>query len=182
MISREKSLELIKKNVKKKNILKHMLATEAVMRELARKFGEDEERWGIAGLLHDLDYEYTFDSPEKHGLMTAEMLKEYDVPEDVRNAILAHCEKKDRETLMEKAIYAADPVTGFIVAAVLIRKGTKLKDLTVDFLKNRFKEKSFARGASREKMSSCEDLGLSLDEFLALSLKAMQTISEELGL
>ncbi|RKX50201.1 MAG: phosphohydrolase [Thermotogae bacterium] len=182
MLSREKAMELIKQHVKRKNILKHMLATEAVMKELAKKFNEDEELWGIAGLLHDLDYDYTFESPEKHGLMTVEMLKNYDVPEDVKNAILAHCEKKERENLVEKAIYAADPVTGFIVAAVLIRKGTKLKDLTVDFLKNRFKEKSFARGASREKMLCCEDFGLPLDEFLALSLKAMQGISSELGL
>ncbi|OAA29725.1 phosphohydrolase [Kosmotoga arenicorallina S304] len=182
MLSREKAMELIKQHVKRKNIIKHMLATEAVMREFAKRFNEDEELWGIAGLLHDLDYDYTFESPEKHGFMTIELLKDHDVPEEVKNAILAHCEHKKREKLIEKAIYAADPVTGFIVAAVLIRKGTKLKDLTVDFLKNRFKEKSFARGASRENMLSCEEFGLSLDEFLSLSLKAMQGISKELGL
>lgn len=102
MLSREKAMELIKQHVKRKNILKHMLATEAVMKELAKKFNEDEELWGIAGLLHDLDYDYTFESPEKHGLMTVEMLKNYDVPEDVKNAILAHCEKKNVKPLWRK--------------------------------------------------------------------------------
>jgi predicted hydrolase (HD superfamily) len=110
------------------------------------------------------------------------MLSEYNVPDDIKNAILAHCGKKERETLMEKAIYAADPVTGFIVAAVLIRKGTTLEDLDLDFLLNRFKEKSFARGASREQMESCKDFGMTLEDFLVLSLNAMRDISEELEL
>ncbi|WP_353851780.1 HDIG domain-containing metalloprotein [Kosmotoga sp.] len=182
MISREFAMELVKKEIKHVNLIKHMLATEAVMKALAKHFGKDEELWGLAGLLHDLDYEETKNNPEKHGLKTVEMLEAYDVPQEVKDAILAHCGKKERETLLEKSIYAADPVTGFIVAAVLIRRGSTLSDLDVQFLKNRFKEKSFAKGASREQMRSCEDLGLSLDEFLEISLKAMQGISKELGL
>ncbi|MFW6119645.1 MAG: HDIG domain-containing metalloprotein [Petrotogales bacterium] len=182
MISREKAYELVKENIKQKNLVKHVLAVESVMKALARKLDQEEEKWALAGLLHDLDYEDTKDDFENHGKRTVEMLSEYDVPDDIKNAILAHCEKKERDTLMEKAIYAADPVTGFIVASVLIRKGTTLDDLDLDFLLNRFKEKSFARGASREQMKSCEDFGMSLEEFLVLSLNAMRDISEELEL
>ncbi len=182
MISREKAYELVKENIKQKNLIKHVLAVESVMKALARKLNQDEEKWGLSGLLHDLDYEETKNDFENHGKRTVEMLSEYNVPDDIKNAILAHCGKKERETLMEKAIYAADPVTGFIVAAVLIRKGTTLEDLDLDFLLNRFKEKSFARGASREQMESCKDFGMTLEDFLVLSLNAMRDISEELEL
>jgi putative nucleotidyltransferase with HDIG domain len=182
VISREKAYELVKENIKQKNLIKHVLAVESVMKALARKLNQDEEKWGLSGLLHDLDYEETKNDFENHGKRTVEMLSEYNVPDDIKNAILAHCGKKERETLMEKAIYAADPVTGFIVAAVLIRKGTTLEDLDLDFLLNRFKEKSFARGASREQMESCKDFGMTLEDFLVLSLNAMRDISEELEL
>lgn len=173
---------MVKKELKQKNLVKHVLATEAVMKALAEEMCEDKDVWGMAGLLHDLDYEYTSEEPSKHARMTVEMLKDKDVPEEVLDAILAHNEQKPRETAVEKAIYAADPVTGFIVASVLIRKGTRLEDLDVPFLMNRFKEKSFARGANRDQMSSCEELGLSLESFLGISLAAMQGISKDLGL
>ncbi len=182
MMNRERALELLKEHVKTKNLIKHCLAVEAIMRALARHFGEDEEKWGLAGLIHDLDYEYTKNDPEKHCRVTLELLENEDVPQDVKDAILAHCGKKERETLMEKAIYAADPTSGFIVAAALIRPEKKLEVLDVEFLKRRFKEKAFAKGASREKMKSCEDFGMSLDEFFKISLEAMKSISEELGL
>ncbi len=182
MMDRERALELLKEHVKTKNLIKHCLAVEAIMRALARHFGEDEEKWGLAGLIHDLDYEYTKNDPDRHCLVTMELLENEDVPEDIKNAILAHCGKKERETLMEKAIYAADPTSGFIVAAALIRPEKKLEVLDVDFLKRRFKEKAFAKGASREKMRSCEDFGMSLDEFFGISLEAMKGISKELGL
>jgi len=165
-----------------KNLIKHVLATEAVMKALAEKLGQDEEVWAMAGLLHDLDYEFTKDNFEEHGKKTVEMLEGKDLSDDIKDAILAHCEKKGREKPIEKAIYAADPVTGFVVAAVLIRRGSKLSDIDVDFLLNRYKEKSFARGASRDQMASCTELGLTLDDFLSLSLNAMQKISEDLGL
>ena len=182
MISRERALELLKTHVKTKNLVKHCLAVEAIMRALARKFGEDEEKWGIAGLLHDLDYDRTKNDPENHCLVTLQILESEDVPDDVKNAILAHCGKKERETLMEKAIYAADPTSGFIVAAALIRPEKKLEVIDVPFLKRRFKEKAFAKGANRDQMRSCEEMGLSLDEFLEISLNAMKEIADELGL
>lgn len=175
-------MKLIMDNMHSKNLIKHVLATEAVMKALAKDLGHDEEVWAMAGLLHDLDYEFTKDNFEEHGNKTVEMLENKDLPEDIKDAILAHCEKKERGKLIEKAIYAADPVTGFIVAAVLIRKGSKLSDIDVDFLLNRYKEKSFARGANRDQMASCAGIGMTLEDFLSLSLKAMQEISEDLGL
>lgn len=175
-------MKLIMDNMHSKNLIKHVLATEAVMKALAKELGQDEEVWAMAGLLHDLDYEFTKDNFEEHGNKTVEMLENKDLPEDIKDAILAHCEKKERGKLIEKAIYAADPVTGFVVAAVLIRKGSKLSDIDVDFLLNRYKEKSFARGANRDQMASCAGIGMTLEDFLSLSLKAMQEISEDLGL
>ena len=182
LITRDRALELLNKHLKNKNLFKHCLAVEAVMRDLAKRFGEDEELWGLTGLLHDLDYDYTKNEPERHGLVTLELLKDEDVPQEMLDGILAHCGKKERKTLIEKAIYPADPVTGFIVAAALIRPEKKLEVIDVDFLKRRFKEKSFARGASREQIKACKEIGMTLDEFLELSLNAMKKISDELGL
>ncbi len=182
MISRERAWELLNEHLKSPNLVKHSLAVEAVMKALARRLNQDEETWGIAGLLHDLDYDYTKDKPEEHSLKTMEILKGEDIPQEVLDAILAHCGKKERNTLMEKAIYAADPVTGFIVAAALVRPDKKLEGLTLKSLKKRFKEKAFARGASRDQMRSCEELGLTLEEFLQLSLDAMKGIADQIGL
>lgn len=182
MISREEAMKLVIDNMHSKNLIKHVLATEAVMKALAKRLGQDQEVWAMAGLLHDLDYEFTKNNFEEHGNKTVEMLESEDLPDDIKDAILAHCEKKERGKLIEKAIYAADPVTGFIVAAVLIRRGSKLSDINVDFLLNRYKEKSFARGASRDQMATCTELDMTLKDFLSLSLNAMQEISEDLSL
>jgi len=182
LITREKALELLDKHLKAKNLFKHCLAVEAVMRALAKRLNQDEELWGLTGLLHDLDYDYTKSDPEKHCLVTLELLKDEDVPQEMLDGILAHCGKKERTTLLEKAIYPADPVTGFIVAAALIRPEKKLEVINVDFLKRRFKEKAFAKGASREQMKTCSEIGLGLDEFLEISLNAMKSIAKDLGL
>ncbi|QAV32505.1 hypothetical protein SAMN04488510_1179 [Fervidobacterium changbaicum] len=180
-MTREEALELLKTHVTNKNLINHCLACEAIMRRLARHFGEDEEVWGLAGLLHDLDYDYTKDKPEEHGFKSVEILGD-SVTEEIKNAILAHCEKKTPETLMERALYAVDPTSGFIVAAALIRPEKKLNVVDVPFLLNRFKEKGFAKGANREQMKSCENIGLTLEEFYALSLEAMKEIANEIGL
>ena len=181
-MTREEAYELAKSRLKNRNLFKHVLAVEAVMRALARHFGEDEERWGLAGLLHDLDYEETKDDPERHTLVTAELLQNYDVDEEIVHAIKAHNNRVPRESLMDKAIYAADPVTGLIVAAALMHPSKKLAGIDVPFILRRFKEKRFAAGANREQIRSCEEIGLSLEEFLEIALKAMQGISEDLGL
>jgi len=181
-MEREEALRLVKEKIFTKNLIKHVLAVEAVMRSLARHLGEDQEKWGLVGLLHDLDYEQTLKDPDRHSLVTEEILKEYDVPADIIHAIKCHNNKAPRESLLDKAIYAADPVTGFIVAAALMHPSKKLKGVDVPFLMRRFKEKRFAAGASREQIKTCEELGLSLEEFLELCLQAMQGIDKELGL
>ena len=181
-MTREEAYELAKSRLKNRNLFKHVLAVEAVMRALARHFGEDEERWGLAGLLHDLDYEETKDDPERHTLVTAELLQNYDVDEEIVHAIKAHNNRVPRESLMDKAIYAADPVTGLVVAAALMHPSKKLAGIDVPFILRRFKEKRFAAGANREQIRSCEEIGLSLEEFLDIALRAMQGISEDLGL
>ncbi|QTA37208.1 HD domain-containing protein [Thermosipho ferrireducens] len=181
MITRKEAIELLNFHIKTRNLIKHCLAVEAVMRKFAQYFNKDEEIWGLSGLLHDLDYEYTKDSPDIHGIKTVEILSGK-ISEEMKNAILAHCEKKPRETLIEKVLYAVDPTTGFIVAGALIKPEKKLNAIDVKFLLNRFKEKSFARGASREQMKTCEEFGLSLEKFYEISLEAMKDISGELGL
>lgn len=180
-MERQEAFELLRKHVSNKNLVNHCLACEAIMRKLAKNFGEDEETWGLAGLLHDLDYDYTKDKPEEHGLKSVEILGD-SVGEEIKNAILAHCEKKTPETLMEKALYAVDPTSGFIAAAALIKPEKKLEVIDVEFLKNRFKEKGFAKGANREQMKTCENIGLSLEEFYSISLDAMKEIASDIGL
>lgn len=183
-MDRENALTELKKHVKNKNLLKHMYACEAVMQGLARHFGEDEEKWGLAGLLHDIDYEATKDSPEQHSIIGAEMLEGLGLPEDIIYAVKVHNEVHGlpRNSLMDKALYATDTVTGLIVAGALIRPDKQIEPIDVDFLIKRFNEKSFARGASREQIAACSELGLSLEEFLGLSLDAMKKIKVELGL
>lgn len=183
-MEREEALRLVKQEVKTKNLIKHMLAVEAVMRRLAGELGQDEALWGLAGLLHDLDYDQTVDRPEQHGLIGAQLLEEKGLPAELVRAVKAHNEilGVERQTLLDKALYAADPVTGLLVAAALIHPQKKLAALDLDFLLNRFKEKSFARGADREQIKSCCELGLTLERFLSLSLEAMQSIAADLGL
>lgn len=181
-MTRQEAYDLTKPRFKNKNLFKHVLAVEAVMRELAEHFGQPVETWGLVGLLHDFDYEETIDKPEQHTLVTEELLKEYNLPPEIMHAIKCHNNKAPRESLMDKAIYAADPVTGLIVAAALMHPERKLEAMDTTFVLRRFKEKSFARGANREQIATCSDLGLSLEEFIGLSLRAMQNISKELGL
>lgn len=181
-MTREEAVQWLEKHVPNKNLRKHMFATEAVMRGLAREFQEDEDLWGLAGLLHDLDYNQTVKDFSKHGLVTAEMLAETDLPEEVLYAIKSHPGHFPRESRLDQALYAVDPVTGLIVAATLMHPSKKLKDVDVDFVLRRFKEKRFAAGADRDQISSCETFGFSLEQFIELSLKAMQSIDQLLGL
>lgn len=184
MMMREEALQLLMEHVHNQNLLKHMYACEAVMRRLARHFGEDEELWGLAGLLHDIDYDRTKDDPERHSLQGAAILAEHGFPEVLTYAVKTHNDRHGlvRKSLIDKALYATDPVTGLIVAGALIRPEKKLAAIDVPFLLNRMAEKSFARGANREQIKSCSELGLSLEEFLGLALEAMQGIATELGL
>ncbi len=183
-MNREQAYELITKNVKNKNLIKHMLAVEAVMGKLARHLGEDEELWSLAGLVHDVDLGKTLDKPRKHALVGAEMLEKAGAPPEVIQAVRSHNHLLNlpRKSIMDKALYAADPLTGLIVAAALIHPEKKLRAIDREFVLKRFKEKHFAKGAGRQQISACSELGLSLEEFIELGILAMQEESKNLGL
>ncbi len=181
-MTREQALELLQSHLHNKNLVKHCLAVEACMRELAVRFAQDAETWGLAGLLHDLDYEYTVETPETHTEKTAEMLAGQGLGDDIIHAIKAHNLRVEPVTKMDFSLLAIDPASGFIIACALMHPDKKLAGLDLPFLKKRFKEKSFAKGASREQMEGCARLELALDEFLMLCLGAMQKISPQLGL
>lgn len=185
-MKRTEALNLVKKYVKNNNSIKHMLAVEAVMRSLAKKFSEDEEKWGLVGILHDIDMELVdyIKNPSEHATVGAKILKENNINEDIIEATLAHNEEtgKKRETLLQKTIYCTDPLTGLIVASALVLPDRKIKKLSTESVLRRFKEKSFARGANREIIESCKEIGLELEEFISIGLSAMQEISEELEL
>ena len=182
-MDREELFEELKKNVKEENLIKHMLAVEAIMRKLAEHFGEDVEKWGIAGLMHDIDLDKTRNMPKKHSIIGAEMLEKLGLPEDVVYAVKVHnpIHNLPRKTLLDKALYAADPMSGLITACALV-KGKKLANVDAKFVLKRFKEKRFAKGANREQIASCSEMGLTLEEFTDISLNAMKNISKELGL
>jgi len=184
-MEREKSLKLLKENIKGKNLIKHCLAVEAAMEDLAKYFKEDENKWGIAGLLHDIDYEKIKGRAEEHSKVGAEMLRQLGFDDEICDAVLTHNEIHNIEpkTKMAKALYCVDPLTGLIVAATLVLPSKKINDLKTENVLKRFKEKSFARGANREIIKKSEDLlGLPLEKFIDITLKAMQRISAELEL
>ncbi|MBS4008768.1 MAG: HDIG domain-containing protein [Clostridium sp.] len=183
-MERAEALNLVKKHVKNKNLIKHMIATEAVMGALAQRFGADVQAWRLAGLVHDLDYDKTVEQPEQHGLLTAHILEELNFSAEIIQAVRAHNKLlgDTRISSMDQALYVADPVTGLIVAAALIHPAKKLSAIDSRFVLNRFAEKHFARGADREQIKACSLLGLTLEEFIGISLEAMQNASEELGL
>jgi len=183
-MTREEALKLVKEKIKNENLVKHCLAVEVCMRGLAKHFNENEEQWALAGLLHDIDYEETKDNSQKHSLVGAEMLEKLNVDKEIIEAVKTHNEIHGiaPETRMAKALFSVDPLTGLIVAATLVLPSKKIAELTTDNVLNRFKEKGFARGANREIIGKCSDIDLSLEEFVGICLKAMQGISEELGL
>ncbi len=184
-ISREEALELLKSYVHQDNLIKHCLATEAIMRSLAKRFGEDPDKWGIAGLLHDLDYEETYESPAEHGKKTAEILKEKGFPQDMIDAILAHNAEAlgiERKTRFDFAITCSECITGLITATTLVYPDKKLKSVKPKSITKRMKEKGFARSVNRDLIRLCEKIDIPLPDFAVISLEAMREIDEELGL
>ena len=181
---REEALDAVMENVENENSVKHMLATEAIMRGLANRLGEDEEEWGLAGLLHDIDMELTEGDMSSHGKLGADLVREMGYSEAIIHAILAHNEAHGvpLETNLDKALFCTDPLTGLITASALVRPDKKLSSVEAKSVRKRFKEKSFAAGANRGQIATCSSLGLELDEFIELGLKAMQGIATELGL
>ncbi len=191
--SRDDAYQFVISKTKNVRLIKHMLACEAVLHALAEKLGEDTNRWGLAGLLHDVDYAMNMDisgngrpgdqgKEEPHSL---ESIFRGVVDDELLRVMQAHDPEHtgiQPESKWEKALYVADPATGFIVAAALVQPDKKLSSVTGESLLKKFKAKEFARGANREQIQKCEELGLSLEEFFDLSLKAMQRISPQLGL
>ena len=195
-MNRDEAYKLMTEMLKSKNLQKHGLAVEAIMRHLcgylkkkhpemeAKEF--DEEEWAIVGLLHDADYELVEKDPKKHTLVTEEKLREIGgISERIINGIKSHHDgiKESRDNLLESSVYAADELSGLITAVALVRPDKKLSSVTVESVKKKFPQKSFAAGANRDQILACEkELNIPLEEFVGISLKAMQGISKELGL
>ncbi|MBM4463954.1 MAG: HDIG domain-containing protein [Chloroflexi bacterium] len=183
-MDRERAWALLTEYTKNGNLIKHALAVEAGMRAYARKFGQDEEKWGITGLIHDFDYEQ-HPTAEEHPAWGAKLLEERGWPEDLVHAVRAHGDHLGlpRKSLMDKALYAVDELTGLIVAVALVQPSRSIMDVKIKSIKKKWKDKAFARGVNREDIEEgAADLGVDLNEHIATVLSAMQGIADELGL
>jgi len=182
---RDEALNLLRKYLNDEKMVKHCLAVEAIMRALARRLGEDEELWGLTGLLHDIDYDVVNRDIKVHGLKALEILKGL-LPDEALDAIAAHNElngykpKKLNNRLIH-ALRAADHLSGLIIATALVMPNKKLSEIKVESLRRKFKSKDFARRVRRDKIKEIEAIGLSLDEFFRIGLEALKSIAKELG-
>ena len=184
-MTRKEALDLVHTYIKNENLCRHCLAAEAVMAALADRLGQERETWALAGLLHDLDVEMTRADLTVHGLETVRILDLYGVDAQVLEAIKMHNEEahgEKRTTVFHHALAAGETVTGLIVATALVQPGKKLAGVRPESVVKRMKEKAFARSVNRDIIRECSELGMSLDEFVAVALGAMQDISDELGL
>jgi putative nucleotidyltransferase with HDIG domain len=181
-MTREDAWTLLQTHLHNKNLIKHCLSVEACMRAMAVRLGHDPEPWGLAGLLHDLDYETTGMSPELHTTETVKVLEGLGIEPAVVHAVRAHAGKAPLESPMDISIFSIDPLTGLIIAATLMHPDKKIRSIDLEFIKRRYKEKSFAKGARREEIEEGRKLGLDLDEFIGICLGAMQGIDRDLGL
>lgn len=184
-MERQEAYELLKSHVFNENLVKHCIAVESIMIKIAEYFKEDDKKWGLSGLLHDIDYEKTKDNPTEHGLISVDILKSYNLDDEILDAIKSHNEMLgfERKTLVAKALFCVDQLSGLIVASTLVLPSKKIQDLTLDSIMKKFKEKSFAKGAKRENILLCEsDLNIKLEDFINLALMAMQGSSDSIGL
>ncbi len=185
-MKRDEALALLKQHVKNENMLKHCLASEAVMRALARELGQDEEKWGIAGLLHDLDVEITDADLSIHTLETVKILRQHEIDEDIIEAVKLHNLEAhpgaERTDPFHIALAAGETVTGLIIATTLVYPDKKLSSVKPKSVVKRMKEKAFARSVNRDTILECEKLGMDINRFVDISLHAMRDISDELGL
>ena len=184
-IDREGALLLLREHVRNENLIKHCIATEAVMAALAERLNEDPQKWGLAGLLHDLDVEEVGTDLTRHTIATEKILREKGVDKDIVLAVKMHNETAHGMKRSEKfhhALAAGETITGLITATALVYTDKKLSSVKAKSIKKRMKEKGFAAGVNRETIMECERLGLSLDEFAQISLEAMQKVAQDLGL
>lgn len=188
MINRNQALELLREKMQSVNLRRHCYAVEAVMAALAKHFGQDQEKWGIVGLLHDGDYEETKAIPEQHTLKMVDWLRQMgeddvEIIEAILSHNFSHTGQNPPKNKLEWSLYCCDELTGLIVATTLVRPEKKLALVTVENVLGKWKEKSFAAGVKREQIQECEDrLGIPLTEFIQIALSAMQGINQELGL
>ena len=183
-MNRDEAFAIVNEYVKNPNLVKHMLAVEAAMRFYAKKFGEDEEKWAVAGLLHDFDWEI-HPTMEEHPLAGEPILRERGVPEDIIHAVLSHADHTGvpRENLMERTLFACDELTGLITAVALVRPSRALYDLKPKSVKKKWKDRSFAAGANREEMEQgAQELGIELWEHVGNVIEAMNNIAADLDL
>lgn len=183
-MNRNEALEIVREYVKNENLVKHMLSVEAAMAFYANKFKVDEQRWRVAGLLHDFDWEI-HPSLEEHPQKGAEILRQKGVDEEMIQTILAHAPHTGvpRDTLIKKALFACDEITGLITTTALVRPSKKIADVKIKSIKKKWKQKSFAAGVNREEVEEgAQDLGIDLWEHVGNVLEAMQSISDDLGL
>jgi putative nucleotidyltransferase with HDIG domain len=181
---KELALKLLNEKIINPNMKKHSLAVGAIMLGLAKHFKGDEEAWEVTGILHDVDYEETNKELDKHTIIGSKFLEERGFSKEICRAVLVHNAMHNipAETVFEKALFCADPMSGLITATALVLPSKKLADVKPETIVNRFYEKSFAKGAKREAIKVCEQINLPLDKFAEISLLAMQSISDQLGL
>jgi len=182
--TREEAFDLFKKYNKTESLIKHALAVEGVMRYMARKRNADEEKWGVVGLIHDLDYEQF---PDQHCKKTEEILRANDWPEEYIRAVVSHgwgiCSDVKPETEMEKVLYAIDELTGLVVTTALVRPSKSVMDLKTKSVKKKWKDKRFAAGVDRSIIENgAEMLGLEIPELITDTIAGMQEVAEEIGL
>jgi len=184
MINRDSAWNLMCELTQSESLRKHMLAVEACMRAYARKFGEDEEKWGITGLLHDFDYE-KYPTQQEHPFVGSRILEERGYSEEIRRAILSHADYSGvkRESRMEKTLYACDELAGFITATALVKPGKSLAEVEAKSVRKKMKDKAFARSVSRDDiLNGAADMGVDLEEHIAFCIEAMKAVAPQLGL
>jgi uncharacterized protein len=184
-MTRDEAEELLKRHVKNERMLAHSYASEAVLRALARRLGRDEEAWGLAGLLHDIDIEDVNGDLNRHGLEAVKILRDAGISEEIIDAIRMHNEmasKEPRRTEFQHALAAGETITGWITAVTLVYPDKKIAGVKVKSITKRMKEKAFAASVNRDIIRECEMIGLPLEEFAGIALSAMQQISDRLGL
>jgi putative nucleotidyltransferase with HDIG domain len=181
-MDRAEAHEFARERCLKETTVRHLISVEGVMRALARRFGEDEDLWGLTGLFHDLDQDHTGEDVGRHARLAAEWLREAGVDERVVNGVLAHAYPEFRTDLMSKAVVHADAVAGLLVAAALVRP-ERTEGMKVSSVKKKLKEKAFAPGVNRDEVTGVEEgIGLPLDEFLRIGIEGLKEVAAEIGL
>ena len=190
-ITKEQADELVEQYIKEPMTKLHLLESEAIMRGLAKYLNEDQEKWGIIGLLHDIDWDLTKNNQDLHCIKAQEILRQAGASEFLIENVVSHgydnemipsLRDKKRKTIIQHCLVAAETLTGIIIASALVQPDKKLSSVQLPSLKKKFKSKSFAANCNRDQVGECEKAGISIDDFLEIGLRALQRISSKLGL